>query len=33
VGHVKREPGWESKMPKRGLCEQAEKGRPVRKYD
>jgi hypothetical protein len=33
VGYVKRESGWQDKMPKRGLCEQAEKGRPVRKYD
>jgi hypothetical protein len=32
VGTVKREKGWEEKVPKRGLCEQAEKGRPVRKY-
>ncbi|EMD58689.1 hypothetical protein GGP41_006134 [Bipolaris sorokiniana] len=33
VGYVKRENDWLEKMPKRGLCEQAEKGRPVRKYD
>ncbi|KAI4697544.1 uncharacterized protein J4E84_000674 [Alternaria hordeiaustralica] len=33
VGYVKREPGWQDRMPKRGLCEQAEKGRPVRKYE
>jgi len=33
VGYVQREPGWQDKMPKRGLCEQAEKGRPVRKYE
>ena len=33
VGRVKREEGWLEKMPKRGLCEQAEKGRPVRKYE
>ena len=33
VGTVKREEGWLEKMPKRGLCENAEKGRPVRKYE
>jgi hypothetical protein len=33
VGEVKREEGWVEKMPKRKLCEQAEKGRPLRKYD
>jgi hypothetical protein len=33
VGSVKREDGWMDKIPKRPLCEQAEKGRPVRKYD
>ncbi|KAF1833118.1 hypothetical protein BDW02DRAFT_570425 [Decorospora gaudefroyi] len=33
VGTVKREEGWLDKLPKRELCEQAEKGRPVRKYD
>jgi hypothetical protein len=33
VGYVKREEGWLEKIPKRELCEQAEKGRPVRKYD
>lgn len=33
VGEVKREEGWLDKIPKRGLCEQAEKGRPVRKYE
>ncbi|EFQ94810.1 hypothetical protein CFE70_004352 [Pyrenophora teres f. teres 0-1] len=33
VGTVKREEGWLEKMPKRGLCESAEKGRPVRKYE
>lgn len=32
VGEVKREVGWVDKLPKRALCEQAEKGRPVRKY-
>lgn len=33
VGAVKREAGWLEKMPVRGLCEQAEKGRPARKYE
>jgi hypothetical protein len=33
VGEVKREKGWLEKMPKRKLCDQAEKSRPVRKYD
>lgn len=33
VGEVKREKGWVEKLPKRELCEQAKKGRPVRKYD
>lgn len=33
VGEVKREKGWLEKMPVRKLCEQAEKGRPARKYD
>jgi hypothetical protein len=33
VGYVKREEGWLDKTPKRELCEQAEKGRPARKYD
>ncbi|KAF1980300.1 cytochrome b5 [Bimuria novae-zelandiae CBS 107.79] len=33
VGEVKREEGWLQKLPKRTLCEQAEKGRPVRKYE
>lgn len=28
VGKVKREEGWLEKLPKRGLCAQAEKGRP-----
>jgi hypothetical protein len=32
VGEVKREEGWLEKMPKRKLCEQAEKSRPIRKY-
>ncbi|KAF1939914.1 hypothetical protein EJ02DRAFT_407561 [Clathrospora elynae] len=33
VGTVKREEGWLDKVPKRELCEQAAKGRPIRKYD
>ncbi|KAF2026779.1 cytochrome b5 [Setomelanomma holmii] len=33
VGEVKREEGWMEKLPVRKLCEQAEKGRPIRKYD
>lgn len=33
VGEVKREKGWLEKLPKRPLCEQALKSRPVRKYD
>ncbi|KAL5117969.1 hypothetical protein ACEQ8H_004114 [Pleosporales sp. CAS-2024a] len=33
VGEVVREEGWLDKMPKRNLCAQAEKSRPVRKYD
>ncbi|KAF2442710.1 cytochrome b5 [Karstenula rhodostoma CBS 690.94] len=33
VGEVKRDEGWLAKLPKRTLCENAEKGRPVRKYD
>ncbi|KAF2799712.1 hypothetical protein K505DRAFT_413535 [Melanomma pulvis-pyrius CBS 109.77] len=33
VGEVKREKGWLEKLPKRALCETAEKGRPVRKED
>jgi hypothetical protein len=33
VGEVRREEGWLEKMPVRKLCEQAEKSRPVRKYD
>ncbi|KAK5128818.1 hypothetical protein LTR85_000151 [Meristemomyces frigidus] len=28
VGKVKREEGWLEKLPKRGLCAQAQKGRP-----
>ncbi|KAF2715687.1 hypothetical protein K504DRAFT_457834 [Pleomassaria siparia CBS 279.74] len=33
VGEVKREKGWLEKLPKRELCEQAKKGRPVRKVN
>ncbi|KAH7066895.1 hypothetical protein BKA63DRAFT_425421 [Paraphoma chrysanthemicola] len=33
VGEVKREKGWADKLPVRKLCEQAEKGRPARKYE
>jgi hypothetical protein len=33
VGTVRREEGWLERMPVRKLCEQAEKSRPVRKYD
>jgi predicted heme/steroid binding protein len=33
VGEVKREEGWLEKTPTRKLCEQAEKSRPVRKYE
>jgi hypothetical protein len=33
VGEVKREPGWLEKLPKRELCKEAEKSRPVRKDD
>jgi predicted heme/steroid binding protein len=33
VGRVKREDGWENKLPVRPLCAQAEKGRPARKYE
>ncbi|KAF2124727.1 cytochrome b5, partial [Dothidotthia symphoricarpi CBS 119687] len=33
VGEVVREEGWADKSVPMGLCEQAEKGRPVRKYD
>ena len=33
VGTVRREEGWLAKMPKRKLCENAEKGRPVRQYE
>jgi hypothetical protein len=31
VGEVVREEGWLEKLPRRELCAQAEKGRPVRK--
>ncbi|KAF1952170.1 hypothetical protein CC80DRAFT_479742 [Byssothecium circinans] len=33
VGTVRREEGWLEGLEKRALCEQAEKSRPVRKYD
>jgi hypothetical protein len=33
VGEVVREEGWMAKLPKRELCEQAVKQRPVRKYE
>ncbi|KAH6644572.1 hypothetical protein C7974DRAFT_300054 [Boeremia exigua] len=33
VGTVKRPQGWEKLLPERPLCEQAEKSRPVRKYE
>ncbi|KAF1914649.1 hypothetical protein BDU57DRAFT_501213 [Ampelomyces quisqualis] len=33
VGVVSREKGWLDKIPVRKLCEQAEKSRPVRKYE
>lgn len=33
VGEVKREKGWLEKLPKRKLCDQAEKSRPARKYE
>ncbi|KAL1598600.1 hypothetical protein SLS60_007740 [Paraconiothyrium brasiliense] len=33
VGEVKRVEGWLAKLPKRALCENAEKGRPMRKYE
>ncbi|KAF2642190.1 hypothetical protein P280DRAFT_396832 [Massarina eburnea CBS 473.64] len=33
VGEVRREEGWLEGFEKRALCEQAEKGRPVRKYE
>ena len=32
VGTVRRDEGWLDKLPRRELCEQAEKSRPVRKY-
>lgn len=31
VGEVKREPGWLEKLPKRELCAEAAKNRPIRK--
>lgn len=33
AGTVKRAQGWEDELPERPLCEQAEKSRPVRKYE
>ncbi|KAF1923210.1 uncharacterized protein M421DRAFT_426021 [Didymella exigua CBS 183.55] len=33
AGVVSRPQGWEKYLPERPLCEQAEKSRPVRKYD
>lgn len=33
AGEVERPPGWEKYLPQRPLCEQAEKSRPVRKYE
>ncbi|KAI8932817.1 hypothetical protein NX059_010303 [Plenodomus lindquistii] len=33
VGEVRREEGWLDNVPRRELCEQARKGRPVRKYE
>ncbi|KAF2657659.1 hypothetical protein K491DRAFT_690904 [Lophiostoma macrostomum CBS 122681] len=33
VGEVVRETGWLEKLPRRELCEQAEKSRPVRKEE
>ncbi|KAL5396022.1 hypothetical protein PMIN06_000710 [Paraphaeosphaeria minitans] len=33
VGEVRREEGWLAKLPRRTLCDNAEKGRPVRKYE
>ncbi|KAF2845932.1 cytochrome b5 [Plenodomus tracheiphilus IPT5] len=33
VGEVRREEGWLERLPKRELCEQARKARPVRKYE
>ncbi|KAF9695573.1 hypothetical protein EKO04_006367 [Ascochyta lentis] len=33
AGKVSRPAGWEKYLPERPLCEQAEKSRPVRKYD
>lgn len=31
VGEIVREPGWLEKLPKRQLCDQAQKARPKRK--
>jgi hypothetical protein len=33
VGEVVREQGWLEKLPRRELCEQAEKSRPLRKVE
>jgi len=33
VGHVRRPEGWLDNVPQRELCAQAEKARPVRKYE
>lgn len=33
AGEVRRPKGWEKLLPERPLCEQAEKSRPVRKYE
>lgn len=33
VGVVKRPAGWDKSLPEPPLCEQAEKSRPVRKYE
>lgn len=33
AGRVERPEGWERELPLRKLCESAEKGRPVRKYE
>lgn len=33
AGSVDRPQGWEKYLPERPLCEQAEKSRPVRKYE
>jgi hypothetical protein len=33
AGVVSRPVGWEKELPERPLCEQAQKGRPARKYE